>query len=205
MKRWQPFERSVVPEIWWKLSQFCRRNGMPCNRSATDSGSKSTRFLFYWQVLLASTITMTSSKQPSHANELPWYHEGLQFTCSGCGDCCTGEPGYVWVNQEEIEAIAAAIGESDLERFEHQFVRRVGIRKSLKEYPNGDCVFFDNKTRKCQVYEVRPRQCRTWPFWDSNLRTPEDWQATCDVCPGSGTGRLYSLEEIEQQRKTVRM
>ena len=38
--------------------------------------------------------------------ELPWYHAGLQFTCSQCGDCCSGAPGYVWVNQAEIDAIA---------------------------------------------------------------------------------------------------
>ena len=43
------------------------------------------------------------------AEELPWYHEGLSFTCSQCGDCCTGAPGYVWVNNEEIAALAAMV------------------------------------------------------------------------------------------------
>ena len=67
------------------------------------------------------------------------------------------------------------------------------MRKSLIEYDNGDCVFFDGKTRKCTVYDARPRQCRTWPFWDSNVRTPEAWAETCEVCPGSGKGKLYQL------------
>jgi hypothetical protein len=40
-------------------------------------------------------------------DEHPWYKDGLRFTCTGCGDCCTGAPGYVWVNKEEIEALAA--------------------------------------------------------------------------------------------------
>lgn len=39
----------------------------------------------------------------------PWYADGLKFKCTGCGDCCTGAPGYVWVNKAEIEAIAADI------------------------------------------------------------------------------------------------
>jgi Fe-S-cluster containining protein len=133
----------------------------------------------------------------------PWYHKGLKFQCTQCGDCCTGAPGYVWVNQEEIESLAAQIGETDVEQFERLYVRTVGIRKSLKEFPNGDCVFFDDQTRKCSVYGARPRQCRTWPFWESNLRTPEDWQRTCDVCPGSGRGKLYQIEHIEAQRKVV--
>jgi len=115
----------------------------------------------------------------------------------------TGAPGYVWVTNAEIQALAAAI-QMEVEAFEDQYVRRVGIRKSLKEFPNGDCVFLDEK-RRCSVYQARPQQCRTWPFWDSNLKTAEDWKQTCDVCPGSGKGRLYSLSEIEERRATVKV
>src|SRR5689334_21137377 len=32
----------------------------------------------------------------------PWYADGLRFTCSQCGNCCTGGPGYVWISREEI-------------------------------------------------------------------------------------------------------
>ena len=137
--------------------------------------------------------------------EKPWYHQGLRFECTGCGDCCTGAPGYVWVNKEEIGGLAEQVGEEDLERFEKMYVRQVGIRKSLKEYSNGDCVFFDNQTRKCKVYNARPRQCRTWPFWDSNVRDEQAWRETCQACPGSGKGKLYQLVEIEQQRRVMRV
>jgi hypothetical protein len=137
--------------------------------------------------------------------EEPWYKDGLRFKCTQCGDCCTGAPGYVWVNQAEIEAIAADIGEGDVDAFEDQYVRKIGIRRSLKEFPNGDCVFFDNEKRACTVYKARPRQCRTWPFWNSNLKSPEAWQETCDVCPGSGKGKLYQIEQIEEQRKVIRI
>lgn len=133
-----------------------------------------------------------------------WYTDGLRFECTQCGDCCTGAPGYVWVNSEEIAALAAAAGES-VEEFEQLYVRKVGIRKSLREYPNGDCVFFDGQKRACSVYDARPRQCRSWPFWDSNVRSRTAWQATCAACPGSGQGRLYSLDEIEQQRLVLRI
>jgi Fe-S-cluster containining protein len=134
----------------------------------------------------------------------PWYKDGLQFQCTGCGDCCSGAPGFVWVNKEEIANLAARTG-MELEAFEVKYVRDIGMRKSLKEKKNYDCVFLDSKTRKCQVYEARPRQCRTWPFWDSTVRTPGDWEATCQVCPGSGTGRLYQLGEIESQKAVIRI
>ncbi len=138
------------------------------------------------------------------SSETPWYKDGLKFTCTGCGDCCTGAPGYVWVNRDEIAQLAT-LNEMSAEHFEDQYTRKVGIRRSLKEFPNGDCVFFDNVSRKCGVYSARPRQCRTWPFWDSNLRTPDAWEQTCESCPGSGTGKLHQLESIETQRKVMKI
>ena len=134
----------------------------------------------------------------------PWYKDGLRFKCTGCGDCCTGAPGFVWVNGEEIAALASEV-ELSVAEFERRYVRSVGARKSLRERKNYDCVFLDGETRKCTVYNARPRQCRTWPFWDSNLRTPENWAATCEVCPGSGVGKLYQLEHIETQRAIFRV
>ena len=141
----------------------------------------------------------------SQANNQPWYKDGLQFQCTGCGDCCTGAPGYVWVNKEEIAALAAEVGIEVL-AFEKLYVRRVGNRKSLKELKKSyDCIFLDADTSKCRVYAARPRQCRTWPFWDSNIRTPEAWAHTCEVCPGSGTGKLHQLEVIEQQAAVFKL
>lgn len=150
-------------------------------------------------------IPSQQTDQDSAESDQPWYKDGLKFTCSGCGDCCTGAPGWVWVNKEEIAEIAAVVGIDDLEEFEEMYVRKIGIRKSLKEYSNGDCVFFDNKKRSCEVYEARPRQCRTWPFWDSNLKSPKTWEQTCQECPGSGQGKHHDLVQIESQRKQIKI
>ena len=136
--------------------------------------------------------------------EQPWFKDGLKFRCTGCGDCCTGAPGYVWVNREEIVALATRFAITPAE-FEEKYVRKVGVRKTLVEYDNGDCVFFDNATRKCTVYEERPRQCRTWPFWESNLRTPEAWEQTCQVCPGSGKGKTVPVEQILHQIAVIKL
>ena len=70
--------------------------------------------------------------------------------------------------------MAQECGESPA-RFEEMYVKAVGKRKSLKELPDGACVFF-RKGVGCTLYEHRPRQCRTWPFWDSNLKSPRAWK-----------------------------
>ena len=134
----------------------------------------------------------------------PWFQDGLRFTCTACGDCCTGAPGYVWVRDEDIAMLAAHLG-LDVDTFERRFVRRVGIRKSLIEFSDGDCVFFDPQKRNCSVYEARPLQCRTWPFWDSNIKSPAAWKHTCQVCPGSGQGTLYPVEKILQQAAAMEL
>lgn len=134
----------------------------------------------------------------------PWYKGGLRFRCTQCGDCCTGPPGFVWVNRQELEEIAAFRGET-VERLRTEFVRQVGVRYSLRERANGDCVFLDATTRRCTVYAVRPRQCRSWPFWPSNLRSPQDWQQTCEVCPGAGQGEIVPREQIEAQAALIRI
>lgn len=135
----------------------------------------------------------------------PWYQDGLRFSCTGCGDCCTGGPGFVWVNKQERQELAAALGLESEEEFRRQYTRKIGVRYSLNERANYDCVLLDADSRKCMVYEARPRQCRTWPFWDSNLATPGDWKRTCDVCPGAGKGQLHAVETIELQRVQIRI
>jgi Fe-S-cluster containining protein len=132
----------------------------------------------------------------------PWYREGLAFSCTRCGACCTGAPGYVWVSIEEIEEIARFRSQM-VEEFSAGYVRQVGEHFSLIERPGGDCIFWD-KNEGCTVYPARPVQCRNWPFWPENVETPEDWEQITRICPGSGKGRLYSAEEIVESIGRVR-
>ncbi len=132
---------------------------------------------------------------PAPECEQPWYQEGLAFECTRCGACCTGAPGYVWVDSEEIARLASYRKET-VETFAMKFVRRVGDDYSLIEKPGGDCIFWD-KAAGCTVYPARPAQCQTWPFWPENLESPEDWNRVQGICPGSGHGRLYTIEEIK--------
>jgi Fe-S-cluster containining protein len=133
----------------------------------------------------------------------PWYRDGLRFTCTRCGKCCTGEPGFVWVNEAELAAIAELRGEP-VEEVTALYSRPSRGKWTLREQANGDCVFYE-RGRGCTVYEVRPRQCRTWPFWESNVATPADWRRTVADCPGSGEGELIPVEEITRRLKVIKL
>ena len=138
-----------------------------------------------------------------HSSTNPWFKDGLRFRCTMCGHCCTGAPGFVWINDDEVGSIAEYLGLST-DQFLNAAARAVGERRSLKEMDNGDCIFYDRE-QGCTIYPVRPRQCRTWPFWESNVRSPEAWERTCQVCPGSGRGDLIPPEEITRRRKVIEL
>ncbi|MCP4854674.1 MAG: YkgJ family cysteine cluster protein [Fuerstiella sp.] len=137
------------------------------------------------------------TQSPEPCSE-PWYKAGLNFTCSQCGDCCTGASGVVWVTDEELKEIADHLDKpiGEIRLFHTRLVRG---RVSLTEYQNGDCTFFDPEKRRCKVYHVRPIQCRTWPFWQSNVSSQKKWGEVCEYCPGAGQGKVISLEEIEKR------
>lgn len=144
----------------------------------------------------------TESSEEVSVGGTRWYEGGLRFECTGCGACCTGEPGYVWVTREEVRRIAEHLGRND-DRLPPHMIRRVGLRYSLTERPNGDCVFLEPRRkgqRGCRIYPVRPLQCRTWPFWSVNLKSPATWAEAAARCPGMNNGPLHNGSAIEALR-----
>jgi Fe-S-cluster containining protein len=137
-----------------------------------------------------------------------WYSQGLRFNCTQCGNCCTGPPGAVWFSAEEGRAIALKLGVTE-ELFYSQYAHQIRGRWSLKEVQINrrfDCIFLDRTTIPgkaiCSIYESRPGQCRTWPFWPENLTSKRIWESVkrCTPCPGMDQGKLVPIEQIRIQR-----
>jgi hypothetical protein len=102
--------------------------------------------------------------------------------CASCGgNCCTGESGNIFVSVTEITAIAKLL-EIDERDFRREYLHKVAYRYSLKEkIVNGshDCVFFDRSLNGCSIYQARPLQCRTFPFWDYFRHRIDELKAEC--------------------------
>jgi len=131
---------------------------------------------------------------------IPWYVTGLHFECTGCGACCAGpEEGFIWVTKPEVEFIADFLKLS-VNQVRARYMRRQGLRTTIIEEPcSKDCIFL--KEGGCRIYSVRPNQCRTWPFWASNLVSPNAWNEAAQNCPGINRGPLFTREEIEAIKK----
>ncbi len=130
-----------------------------------------------------------------------WYIAGLHFECVQCGRCCSGPgEGYIWVTKPEIGFIADCLKMS-IGELRSKYLRRVGLRTTIIEHhTTKDCIFLQNvEGRKiCVIYQVRPSQCRTWPFWSDNLSNSNAWNKATQKCPGINKGKLYTCEEIEK-------
>ncbi len=136
-------------------------------------------------------------------SRLPMWIErrgGVRFRCTGCGRCCEGPEGYVWLELSDIERLA---GHLDMDRFAftRTYVRRVHREFALIDQPNGDCVFY-RRGEGCTVYAARPRQCRTFPFWPEIVRSERSWRAAARNCPGideEGEGSFVPAAEVLRQ------
>lgn len=133
-----------------------------------------------------------------------WYHDGLAFECTQCGACCTGSPGIVRFTPDEAQAIARRL-RLTLEQFLERCTHESGLpgERSLNEVETEfglDCVFLDRTTvpgkAVCGIYEVRPLQCRTFPWWPEHLSSARAWQRLGRTCEGVGRGGMVSASEI---------
>lgn len=136
---------------------------------------------------------------------------GLSFGCTMCGACCSGPNGYVLLNEEETAGLAKRAGISVPEFIERYTCETARGRSLIEvESPFGmDCVFLDRTTIPgkaiCGVYEDRPAQCRTWPFWRSNLISKRAWVLAGRKCPGIDKGTHYTPVEIRVRRSVIDM
>jgi Fe-S-cluster containining protein len=126
----------------------------------------------------------------------PFYAGGLRFSCRRCSNCCRHEPGFVFLSDLDVKQLAQKL-EMEYTSFVRCFCRWVpssegGDQLSLREKAGYDCVFWE---KGCTVYESRPLQCRTFPFWESVVYSAAVWKSI--DCPGIDRGELHSREYIE--------
>lgn len=149
--------------------------------------------------------------------QLEWFEKpdpdfgetGLHFQCTMCGNCCSGPEGYVLVDDAEAAAFAAHF-QITVAEFLNTYTRPTSAGRSLTEKttPHGqDCIFLDREKipgkAVCGHYDLRPKQCRTWPFWNSLLVSRKRWEQTKRLCPGLDKGPRFEPEEIKRRRNVI--
>ena len=105
-----------------------------------------------------------------------------QDACSLCqARCCTGESGYIYVTKAEIQNIAQNL-KMDIQEFVNKYLFKKMYKYSIKERKNGDefeCIFYDPIANGCTIYDTRPSQCKTFPFWDYYKQRVDELKLEC--------------------------
>ncbi len=124
----------------------------------------------------------------------PALRKTMRFSCTGCGRCCTGR-GYplVEVSPAEQRRIQKFLG-IGWRWFRRRYLYRFDAETESLKSDDGRCVFLDEGGR-CRIYTVRPRQCRTYPFWPGLLNV-RAWRAEAMRCEGIGRGGIIPLARV---------
>lgn len=130
-----------------------------------------------------------------------WYAKGVHFRCIApeCNLCCSGKAGegYVWVTADDMENMAKIL-DMKFDVFTRKYIRQINWSFSLIEKPNNDCIFLTDTG--CSVYEARPGQCRTYPFWAENMKSKKTWRKEALVCLGiHDDSPIVTALEIDKQ------
>ena len=115
----------------------------------------------------------------------PWWMSGVKFSCqSGCGKCYDQPGGIVYLSIKDAERISKHSGLSVddwLERDARKTYDGRFVLKSREE--DGICIHL-NENQQCSIYEVRPQQCKAFPWWGENLASDRSWSQVKELCPG---------------------
>ena len=131
-----------------------------------------------------------------------FYVNGLKFSCKRCSSCCRYDQGFVYLSKKDLNKLSSALKKDEKDVISEYCIwvknRNGDSVLSLKEKSNYDCILWDSG---CTVYSARPLQCVTFPFWESVISSPHNWEAAASGCPGINTGEMHSGMEIGQYLK----
>jgi Fe-S-cluster containining protein len=100
----------------------------------------------------------------------------LKFRCTGCGNCCRDT--LVCITDGDIRRIIAGTGQSPRDFVRFYTLDEVAVARDDQLWVKFDtgkavmglravddrCVFLDDATDRCTIYEHRPLTCRDHPF-----------------------------------------
>lgn len=133
----------------------------------------------------------------------------MKFQCQeSCGGkCCKpmwdGKSGYVYLTKNDRIRLSAFLGQpisefAELLRFAFTRFTKIESTQWVLKSGGKQCRFLQDG--KCTVYEAKPTQCSSFPFWPE-LMVNESYKELKAYCPGIGEGEEVTHHLLNEQIK----
>jgi len=121
--------------------------------------------------------------------------KGIRFQCQQCGQCCI-RPGRVYFSEEEINR-----GANHLDITSKDFIKKYinSLKRGFHVSDSHESCPLYKEGIGCSIYPVRPIQCSTFPFWETNFITLTAENNLYKECPGMGKGKFYPYSIVFQR------
>ena len=129
---------------------------------------------------LISNSALSAATTDAAVGSEVWWKEGLKFGCTACGRCCQNE-GEVWLDADEFADLSTNLKETPeavLQKYSEKTMSGwVKLKNQISDDPkiNDRCIFLGADGKQCSIYDSRPIQCRTYPFWPRLLSSESEW------------------------------
>lgn len=122
----------------------------------------------------------------------------ILLKCQRCGTCCTtGDP--IRLLSEDVALLAKHLKipfDKALKKYTIPDPDRAGVLNFKHILP---CKFYNQGTKGCKIYEIRPWSCRIFPFLGI-YGSPNQIKVN-ESCPGSVETMKILTEAVEEARK----
>ena len=117
----------------------------------------------------------------------------FRFECQPeCTHCCT-MAGNVFLTEDDVDRIAAHLELTPAEfREQHCLYDDEDLR--LAGRSKDPCRLVT--ATGCSIHEVKPVQCRTFPYWPEYVVNKRSWKNLGSFCPGIGVGPIIPVEQV---------
>ena len=114
----------------------------------------------------------------------------LKINCSACpGFCCSSKTRAILTPEE---------GEF-FKDYAEEVQTSHGTLKVLKQKNNGKCIFYDENTHVCSIYEKRPFDCRMYPYVIAYRNNKVEFLLDDTYCPRIQDCTHEKVESDQQQ------
>jgi len=95
--------------------------------------------------------------------------------CQGCGKCCSK------YDVVQIDTLIDLGVPKDMQGPDPEPLANALLFGAMLRNPDGSCIAWDAETKRCKIYETRPRTCRRYFCSDEDKYTRTKMLKACDL------------------------